>query len=336
MNDKEGALSFKALPPDYPSDAATGAISIGEAKNDFIGYACDKNTQHVWIDINRNLDLTDDPSVHVCPVETEYINHHYADVEFDMPGEPARRYRMDIRLNSLAKTSFTVISGWEGFVELPTGKYPISITDNLNGNIDSGDAVMIGYRGAETVESYRPGGICAAGNPSHLFIDGKNYAITYRFEPGAAGVDLLAEFHETSSPMLEAIVAGRHIDRMVLVGNQGTLFLDYPSATIAVPAGSYTLTRIILNAGKEDWKFESAPGHRYVFEAGKPVIIEEGAPLSNSLDLHKGVFVVSTSYKLRDKTGATYEPVSPFDLPRPQLLVLKGGKQILSTNFEYG
>ncbi len=335
MGEKGGTVTFKTLPPDYPANAATGAISIGEAKGDFIGFAYDKNSQRIWIDANRNLDLADDPPVLIDNMENDY-GITYRGVAFDMPGEPARHYKMDIQIYPVGMTRMTITSGWTGFVDLPTGRYPLGVTDDLNGTIGSSDAVLLGFRGAEKLANHEQQGICAAGDPSQLFVDGKHYTIAYRFEPGATGADLIVEFREAPVTMAEAAVEGQYIERMVFVGEQGTVFLDHPSGTVAVPAGSFTFTKILLNAGKEELMFESSPSRSYVFEAGKPVAIAEGAPLNNTLELCKGVFAVTAGYKLCDKTGAEYEPASSTKRSRPSFVVYKGGKQISSANFEYG
>lgn len=332
----DGSVSFKALPAECPADAVMGAVPTGEASGEFIGYAFDKKAGRIWVDVNQNLDLTDDPAVGIGNIATRpgsYLS--LTDIEIEMPGDPARRYLLN--LVALPWGAYAdITSGWTGFVDLPTGRYPLAVLDDLDGVIGEEDILLMGFRDdAEPLYGDRSG-IYVAVAGRGVFIDGRQYDLVLRFESGENGADLIAEFRETAVPMAEADVTGQFILRLVFRGERGAVFLDRPSGRAAVPAGPSTLERIYLDSGEQGRRFEGAPGRLIHFDASAPASITEGAPLKNTLELRPGLSSVHALYRLVDATGVEYLPSDRARAGNPSFVVYKNGRQIASANFEYG
>ena len=126
--------------PEYSGDTVyRNAIRLDRSMSDFIGLACDMDAGTLYIDRNRNLDLTDDgPGLKTnesySPGYAQFINVHLEQVHDNVPVQ----YVLDVYVFSDYCYSL-VRSGWMGDIEIAGIPCTLGIADNLDGALGDGD-----------------------------------------------------------------------------------------------------------------------------------------------------------------------------------------------------
>jgi len=124
--------------PDYAGhEVVRGALPTGRDKKDHLCFAWDCTEKRLYLDVNRNLDITDDPS----GVYYSYNKNQNFDIfkrirVASYPGHNPAQYLIDIFLQKHSGNEFCQIiirSGWQDTIELHGRMWWIGIVDNMGG-----------------------------------------------------------------------------------------------------------------------------------------------------------------------------------------------------------
>lgn len=311
-----------------------GKLFIGPRPEDAMLFILDSTRPVLYLDLNGNSDLSDDPSgVFVGKHQsTQYYIFHPVTIALPR-GDGLARYTIGLRfdLPRSTATMFGIFSGWQGRIELGGKPHSMAIVDNLDGMVGEGDLLFLKVSGTEerirwhgeTADSWD---IPAA--PT-LFINGYSYELSLEF--GKQDGDATVTFTPTPPPMGALEIEGRYIARLILVGSR-TVVWDHPHTHIPVPADTYSHCYIFLHGGKSAGVLVANLPGITVPENGTATL-KAGAPLTHVIETEnrrKGVRLRST---LQGVGGEEYGTAKRDHRQRPHFAVYRGRKRVAGGQF---
>lgn len=331
---------FKKEPDFGRRKIVRGALQIGQAESDFIGFAWDEAQCELYLDLNQNLDITDDPDgVYECDPGKYYQNFKRICIERDYGGVTVP-YVIDLRIDRGSSPRVFVRSGWEGEIELNGKRWAAAVADNMDGNIDSSDRLILNIHKDEAGVSEAMLNTGDLSVPQRLSIDGHSYEPAFAFEPGETRTELVATFTESAVPMGELKIAGQSIKWLLLEqdGSDGSplVVLDEPNDSVAVPVGEYYRQRIYLDSRGPRGLFRAYRYDTVHVAANRPVQLNVGGPVKHELTVRRWGNTLHLNYLLAGLGGENYTVRWLNPQEQVQFAVYKADTKIASGAFEYG
>lgn len=335
-------IVFKKEPDFQNHEIVRGAIPVGDDKKDHLCFAWDVTAKKLHVDLNRNLDLTDD-------AEGVFECQHYNQNSQDFVGIRFESRRTPTAVPYILRMSFFkggrppsctvwITSGWYGELELYGKKWLVTVVDNMDGSLGQGDIfILLPPRELPGVWAGRSF-LERLNVPERLFLDGHHYELAFGFEPGIDGPRLIASFTETQPPMAQLTIGGNNIQRLTLFSDRWenpTIILDSPEGDISAPAGEYNRQRVILDRGGKDGLLRAELYEKISLDADKPKTLKIGGPLNNTVKAGRKGSSLQLNYLLIGVGGEQYtwlkNPATP-----PTFTIFNGNKKIVSDSFKYG
>ncbi len=170
-----------------------------------------------------------------------------------------------------------------------------------------------------------------------LFFDGRCFGT--EFSAGTVGGAGYGTFKLTEQPaeLGELTIAGSHVERLIMEGTGTVAVVDSPGKSFRVPVDRYKTYRVRLGSGTNAaYRNASGSGRPVVVERGKTVTLAVGGPLTNSVDVQHQGQSLRLSYRL---VGVGQEPYEFRDDSRenpPRYAIYEGDRKVASGKFEYG
>jgi hypothetical protein len=215
----------------------------------------------------------------------------------------------------------------------------------MDGKVDQKDDLAVFWkeahpRGRAKKEEY--GQIVKA--PEDLFIEGRNYAVTYAFanplnespdQASEQGVepDLVITFVETSPAMGAMKVDCPVMASIELQGRRAALLRE-PKGLVPIPAGDYGPVDITLFGGEKAGFFQASLKSIAIAE-GQETLLKAGTPLSSKVTAVRSGSSIRMDQFLHGIGGEKYER-SESGGELPAFVVRKAGRQIATGSFRYG
>lgn len=309
-----------------------GGVKFGSA-TDIYGYAWDKKNGVLYLDLNHNSDVTDDPDGVLSGgggtgTQSFSFLMKIRPVPFPIP------YRICITFPEGSETpNLSVISGWQSKVELYGKTWRVSLIDQLNGEITPDDAMYL-----EPVEQ-STGMPKALATPERLppckllFLDGHLYSMRYSIEANNSRIEAVIRMDEKKTKTGELRLPGGMIRRLILEDPDKSLVAVYdsPRKSITVPAGSYSRINVTLENG---FMLKDVNSSAITMDVdGKPVL-RAGAPLDNSVSVATKGNVLSLQYYVRGMGGEIYSGAGDDKQSVPGYSIYRGKRKIASGYFE--
>lgn len=249
--------SFRKEPAFSGHNVFRGFFHLGTDTNQFVPFAWDAEQRRLYVDTNRNLDLTDDASggylaadkglelfrsVRLEFPSTQGVLRVLVDAHvFWQSGGPGDKPRVFLYVRSL----------WEGDVELNGQKWYLAVVHGLNGRLGSAatlrqvsDRMVLRpwdrrqepdlwwHATLEKIHSldhvkmvtfpYRWAGNAevydAFNLPENLFVQGRAYHLDYQAEGSGDLANLTVAFHPVQPALGRLQVNGEYLQRVVLDG----------------------------------------------------------------------------------------------------------------------
>ena len=330
-------VTFKGLPDFGTREIVHGALSMTNDRKEHIRFAWDQAGGKLHVDLNRNLDLTDDPAG-VFESERRGRHQEFSGVPLSITDESVtREYVVDVTMLKYPgrlRGSVYVRSGWEGDIELHGQKWRLSVVDNLDGFFGPGDMLVLRRNGAYSFPD------CPAADqfqmPERISFGGHHYGLAVAFERDDAGSQIVATLTETQPRLGIVKIDGRFVRRLTLRNGSRTAILDSPGASVSVPAGSYGPPEVYLDAGPAVGPLRARGSTSLTVRADKPSPLKLGGPLSNTVAVAKRGSMLTLRYKLLGVGDESYEAAKGSRDTPPRFAVQWGGLRIASGSFEYG
>lgn len=321
---------FKKEPTYSGGDVVRGFLPVGTEKKDHVAFAFDVDDEKLYVDLNRNFDLTDDPGGTYSSSEKYWTEFKNVRVTLDTEAGSVP-YVLSVR-SFMDDVNVSVRSGWQGECQLGGRPWTFAVVDNLDGVIDGEDEFVM-WSKDEAVFGDWPEHVRAA---SRLAVNGTAYDVSFVQE----GENWKATFTNVTVPTGGLELSGERIGRLILAGADApTVLVDFPGSQIPVPVAIYNHEELYVNGGeKGPFYFASAKRAVEILE-NQTATFEAGGPLNNTLDVARTGGLLTFEYQVVGAGGLEYEPADrngEGGLSLPKVLISKDGKQISSGAFEYG
>ncbi len=324
--------------PDFGKDKVLRRpLKIGAGENDYIGLAVNVTRRTLYLDLNQNLDLTDDPGG-VYQGEGQGGFLHFVGVQLKLrQNGAARSYWLDFYFYGRDSGHAEIRSSYLGEIELYGSRWQLEVQDNLDGQINQMDWFSVTPTGSGTEENRRPLGYGPIPAADKLFLGGHLYQLRFVFGPGAGSSPLTANLAEIHPELGELILEGKLIQRLILRG-RALVVLDQPAQHTFLPVDSYRVQAVYL---------QSAPGQLRLsgntsqippisIGAGTPHHLKLGWPLESSVKAAANGNMLRLDFYLRGAGGEQYALSNRNPSRAPRFAIYKGDRQLAAGNFEFG
>ena len=328
---------FEKQPDFGQRNVVRGLIPTGTDEKDHTGFMWDRSEGKLYLDLNRNRDLTDDPNG-VFESASTGPYQSFRNIRLQAPLDSVRLpFMLEMSIYDYGQGQPTcyvnVLSGFSGEIDLRGKKWYIAIADNMDGKLGRGDHFVLtplGLNfGSRADQPSLP--VCKT-----IFFGEHDYDVSFDFQPGETKPLLRATFREIVRPMGKLDIEGRLIYRLVLQTGSSLALLDSPEANVSIPAASYHCRSVYLDGGESGL-------FRAIYD-GSPVSISEnestrlkiGGPLSNTVEVQRMAGSLTLNYKLIGVGGNTYESLRGRSEKPPTFAIYKADEEIAAGEFEYG
>jgi hypothetical protein len=313
-----------------------GALAVGENRSERLGLLWDKDQGRLYLDLNRDGDLTNDPNNAWDRTEegsrtSSILWHRFNGVRVALVSDSNAPAVFDVVLNdygSFRQANFTLRSAYSGTVDLHGQAWTLTLADtNLDGRIDRSDRLRL--PGTQSID---PGGSMPSVTvPDEVFVGGSDYELILDAFPKVT-------FRHLDVPMGTLEVKAKGIENLHLDGSGRLVWLSLSAESARIPAGEYTcvVADLVLKARQTVQPRDLNKVSVNVPENGTGQIAI-GCPLHHYVEASRSGRVLSLSYQLRGEGGERYDLRTLLSSSKaPTFKVYKGGTVVGSGRFEFG
>ena len=333
----ESEVRFKKEPSYAGKDVVRSVLYVSPERKEFIGFACDSEGSTLYLDLNRNLDLTDDPEG-VISSTSEGWGHFFASCSIPIEQEGRRREMLvDLTIYGDQWGRYEVKSSWESeSVSIDDQTFRVSIVDDGDGVITAQDILYL-----EPIEEFQEEGAEGISvelkAPTTLVLNGVPVALTYALS--SDGKTLALSVEPSSAPLVEVEMKGNGVERIVMQDEALAAVYLGPSTILQIPPGNYNgdvwvrmgegKASSLWNAGNVSLHVRGGSG-RESWLVGGPIVSKLTCSIpGNRLQFdQKTVGVGDEKY--------TPDVISGGSISQPKLRIKKAGEVIHVGEFEYG
>lgn len=313
-------VSFKKEPAYSSGRVYRHAFKLGDGPADFIGAAYDEKEDVLYVDKNRNLDLTDDGP--------GYSDFNGVTIEL-IHGDIPVSYVLDIDIYG-DYCDATVISGWKGDVEIGGKRCSMWVADNLNGVFNYGDRFVFDH------ERHREARLAFGKTdevplPRWVYFEGQIYRMDHAFRVVDGETALAVTMTPVTEGLMDIAFEGQAVSRILLQNEDDDYgMLDWPVPAMRIPDGVYTPTRIdVLDS------FCGYPETGEKLKAGENILLKAGGPLNQEVAVARRGATLNMEYALKGLGDTPYNPDSEED-NAAEFAVYQNGRKIETGRFRYG
>ncbi len=328
--DSETEMVFKKE-PEYSGDRVyRNAIRLGESSSDIIGLACDIDARMLYLDGNRNLDLTDDgPGLKATDLYgidyARFTNVRLEQLHDSIPVQ----YTLDVYVYSGGSYSL-VRSGWIGAVEIDGTPCIMGMADDLNGIFGSNDTFLFDHN-----QNWGARLSCGKEDrltlPKWLWFEGRLYCIESGFRLMDGYTALAVSLTPVAENLMDIAFEGQFVSRVMMTNeSREWVLLDWPQAAMRIPAGNYNVRRIDL--------LDSFSGYpRYEREiTAQHNVLKTGGPVKQMITALREGVCLNLSFALQGTDQTNYSPDMLSREARARFEIYQGERSVRTGQFEYG
>lgn len=335
---EKSEIRFKNEPEYAGAQVVRSHFSVAPGPHGSMGFACDSEGQKLYLDLNRNLDLTDDPEgIRESRPGSGGREFPHISIPIEQAGR-RREIAMDLQIYGENRGGYTIRSSWgSDAVDIGGKTYRAAVVDDGDGVIGPADFLFLEPVGDEFEAVGDPGKRVELQVPASLVLDGQPYALALAL--GRDGKSMELSIVPAAEELVDVPVTGKGLERLTLQ-NEGRAALFFaPESTIRLPAGRYR-AEVWVRAGAGDttslWK------SRRVFldvrEGNNPEPWGVGGPIVRKLTCSMAGSCLTFDQAATGAAGETYSLVNaPGQAPeKPKLRIRHEGEIIHVGEFEYG
>lgn len=322
-------IVFKQEPGYAGEKVYRNAIRLGEDRENFIGLAFDVAANTLYVDRNRNLDLTDDGPGIVAEENWGPGSAQFSKVAIEQTFG-------DISVPYVLETVFfedycysIVQSGWKGEIEIAGKRCEIAVADNMDGVFNYQDRFKLDHE--RNREARLPfGTVSDLQLPGWLYFEGQSYRIEADFRVLDGQTALAVSFTPVVEDLMEIAFEGQFVSRIMLVDdNSEQGLMDWPPSTMHIPRGTYKLYRVDL--------LDSFTGYMYNrhtnVDGSMP--LRTGGPVKQVVTANRRGNALGLDYALLGTDSIKYVPNQTYGNPI-RFTIYRGDRKVGAGEFEYG
>ena len=318
-------------------------LPFGKDTNNAFALIWDQPKRRLYLDLNRNLDLTDDASGARSSTDRGYsqlFTNVTLPLKTDMGLHPAT---LDLRLSADATASWVQVQMtsrtlWQAKVVIEGETWQVAVADKLLSTESLAAAKFLLLRPWEVRTNrmyldYPPYG--AVPFPDRLFWLGRAFHLERRFETSGETPVWKLELTPQQPPLTELNLSGESLCYALLQATNGyTVLLHEAPGRVKVPQGVYTISTVWLKRGSsEAFRLSRKP---WVVAVPGVTNLVLGGPLTNWVALERYGRRLVIERLLKGADGEPYNLTQRDPERLPEFAVYHGGKKVLAGKFRYG
>ena len=319
-----------------------GSLLWGPSPGQAMSFIWDKGRGRLWLDLNRNGDLTDDPTGIFSSVSRN-DSQSFTNIHLVLPAPGGDRpLRLQADLNWYRGGGVTLYAGlcsyWEARLNLAGREWQIGFVESVpDGKASIGPHYLL-LRPWD--ERQRPFHLTSStpdfvDYTKNVFFASRAYELDWRYETGGTSSKYRVTFREQAPQLGELKVTGADLHRLILTANPDrTVVLDQPEGTVKLPVGNYTVNEIWLRKG--DTELMRLNAGRVAVAAQRPASLVAGGPLTNSVEVKSQGQNLQLNYRLLGADGGAYQLPRPDYQHPPEFAVYQGTNRLATGKFQYG
>jgi len=341
----ERSTPFEKEPAMKPGSVVRGTLECGRNKTNRLAFAWDRGAGKLYVDLNRNLDLTDDPlGAFASADQRGSVYPTFTNVHLPVATSAGdRSTAMDLNLFGYGNRLYAnagLRSLWLGQAMLAGKEWQVGLLDRpIERGAAAGSRHLLLRPWEDREKPFQMGDGAAPvfGFSTNLFLNGHAYGLVAA-DAGAgdkAGINL--DLTEQHPALGELKPTGQFIQRLALEGSSCLVVLEQPGSVVRVPVGRYTEANVRLgNGGVEAVRSPRVAGPGVtVSETGTAALVI-GGPLTNSVNINRRGRTLVFNYQLLGAGGDAYQLVRPGARKPPEFAAYQGEAKITSGKFEFG
>lgn len=330
------------------SKVVRGTFQPSGSASNSIAFAWDSAAGKLYLDLNRNLDLTDDPAGVFGCREKNHSRYYQTFTNVHLPFKTLsgdRELLADLNLynyGSRPNCTAAVRSFWQGKVILQGADWQVGIVETSFDKSDPRDGdYMLLRPWAERNEPFNTDPDSSAAFPfsRKLFVQNQAWQLDCTNESRGVSSKLKLQFTGQQPLLGELKINGHFIERAILQGGPYLVVLDQPETVVKVPVGKYNRPEVWLKQGDTVAYYSTysvRPDQGITIDGNKPGVLAAGGPLTNSVSLSRHGKSLRFNYQLLGAGGEVYQLARVDRSQPPEFAVYKGDRKIASGKFEFG
>jgi hypothetical protein len=333
-------VEFKKEPDLGKGKLVRSVIPLDKKKNIVLPFVSNKTARTLYIDFNRNLDLTDDQNnvfkgeqvSRMVAFNRVRLNIPFGDktitytATINFPGWPARNTE-----------ELIIHTTWQGDIELEGKSWRLVMVDGLDGEIGAGSHDRYNFIPLSQ-EAATPDYEMLPFPKDYVFINNKAYRITSSFVQKDKAMEARVSLVEKDASLGELNLTGKYIRRLVLLESQDLyhVILENPQERINIPTGKYSHEKLSLWRDNPSSRVSYNLDNKIDVSSGTPAIFKAGGPLKNVVKTTRSGNRLTPSYELHDADDNKVEFEDINNDNPPDVVFYQNGQKIHSGRFAYG
>jgi hypothetical protein len=320
-----------------------GLLTLGTGPQDVFGFIWAPPQGKLYLDLNRNGDLTDDVSGVYNSFKSALSPSFraFTNIQLQLTSKQgAYPVLIELNLSQSRAHPFAFVglrSFWHGKVTLDGRDWQVGVVETGVSNFgatQTGYLVIRPWASRTEPLTMQDVGIQLFPFTQNIFLQQRAYHLDCTFEARAGQPVYALRLQEVPAKLGEVEFAGKSVRRCLLIGKSYTAVLDAPQGVMRVPIGTYNQQQIYLKEGGGEAVLET-PGWLTV-EDGKRVPVKAGGPLTNSVAVRQQGRLLVLDYSLVGADGSRYRLLRQDRTKPPRFTIYGGGKELDSGQFEFG
>jgi hypothetical protein len=328
-------------------------LKFGQDTNNALGLIWDRSEGKLYLDLNRNLDLTDDP-VFVNANSRRETEQYFTNITFNVkqPGGwvpvvvDMRIFDSDSGRGGRIYASMQLRSFWQAKVDLHGKPWQVGLivtpfTDRFLAPFGER------YRGATEFLVLRPWAertnfltpvqplTGAFPYTEQVYCDGEAFKLSQRWENRDGKMAASLSMEPQQPKLVELTLTGQFVNKALLFPSNGySILLSQPAGMVKIPPGFYNICGVSLKNGDVEAMqmiYDTRP-----VDLTSPTKLALGGPLTNSVQLTRQGKFLRMNYMLVGTDQAMYQLTKMDRSKPPEFCVYRNGKKISAGKFEFG
>ena len=318
-------------------------LQFGKETNNAFALIWDQPRQKLYLDLNRNQDLTDD-AAGVFASTNKSFSQRFPRVQLTLKTADGNLpLTFDLHLSGDSNAQWVqvqVVSHllWQGRVTTAAQDWQVIVADQfLSGRGPAaGKYLVLRPWDQRTNRVYTTTSIWGTMEfPRRLSWMGQSYGAERLFETNGNGAVCKLILSPQQPPLVNVKLSGDYISYAVLHETNGyMLVLSGSEPSAKVPQGRYAVDAVWLKKGAaEAYRTERQP---ITLDARASTNLILGGPLTNWVTLERSGRKLLMNRELRGADGDIYNLTDRDSSRPPEFAVYRGGRKVFSGKFEFG
>ena len=334
---------FRKEPETAKSGINRGQLQIGSSPTNAFSCLWDRGNRKLYLDLNRNGDLTDDPAG-VFTAPTKGDSQTFSDVRVALKtGSGLHSFLLNLTFYTYGQGVVSYVTAgprsyWQGRSSWQGRDWEVALFEDLQEGLGRNQGPFLWLRPWN--ERARPvnllqGSADVIHLPKKLFWQDQAWAVSRQFEKDGETERCRLELKPEQPALGELKVEGSLLNRVILEDNRGwTVFLDSFDRPLKVPAGQFKVSEIWVKKDGAEALQDTAPP--LSISANSPAVLRAGGPLTNSVTVDRRGKYLTLGYKLVGAHGGTYRLINEGQRTAPEFAIYRGDKKVASGQFQFG